>query len=64
MTKEELLKDIVFHQALLESLWPLEPTSTEFILSSALRHLHAVIEDDFELAKIYKNTYWDSVESR
>lgn len=53
------LKEIVEHQATMESLWILNPTITEAMLQSALRHLHAVIEKDYELANIYKDRYWN-----
>lgn len=51
-------KEIVKHQAEMESLWLMEPTLQEHILMSALRHLHAVIEGDAEVAEIYKSEYW------
>lgn len=54
----EELKEIVNHQAEIESLWLLAPTISEHLLMSALRHLHAVIEGDEEMADLYKVAYW------
>lgn len=53
------LKNIVNHQAEIETLWLMHPTITEHLLISALRHLHAAIEGDQELAEFYKNEYWE-----
>ena len=56
-TKE--LLDIVQHQASLQSLWLMEPTIVEALLQAALRHLHAIIEDDLVAAKRAKDFYWN-----
>lgn len=56
---DEELADIVQHQASLESLWLLEPTITEALLMAAIRHLHAVIENNPRAAKAAKEIYWD-----
>jgi hypothetical protein len=56
---EKRLIEIVNHQANMESLWLLNPTMTEALLMSALRHLHAVIEGDTILAEIQKQYYWN-----
>lgn len=53
------LEDVVKHQAEMQSLWIKNPTATEVILMAALRHLHALIEDDPHMAKICKEFYWD-----
>jgi hypothetical protein len=53
------LKDIVNHQAFMESLWALEPTINEAMLQAALRHIHAVIEGNEEMAEKAKNIYWN-----
>lgn len=53
------LQKIVDHQAGMESLWLMYPTITEAALMAALRHLHAVIEDDEVSAKEAKKHYWD-----
>jgi hypothetical protein len=53
------LKQIISHQANMKSLWLLNPTITEHILQSALRHLHAVIEGDELMAKEMKKVYWE-----
>lgn len=53
------LKEIVEHQANMETLWTLHPTITEAALQAALRHLHAIIENDNDLAEFYKHAYWD-----
>lgn len=60
MTRDELLKQIVEHQANMELLWDPQVKSLELaMLQSALRHLHAVIEGDFELAVQVKKQYWN-----
>lgn len=57
------LKEIVEHQAKMQSLWALpidRPiTFSEAMLAAALRHLHAVIEGDELMAKAAKKLYWD-----
>jgi len=54
------LKEIVEHQANMETMWlDSPPTIAEAMLQSALRHLHAVIEGDAEMAKLSKENYWD-----
>jgi hypothetical protein len=58
MTPKQNLKEIVIHQANMEGLWPMHPTIQEHLLISALRHLHAVIEGDEEMADLYKPEYW------
>lgn len=59
MTRDELLKQIVEHQANMETLWLSAPTFGEAMLQSALRHLHAAIEGDLELAEQVKKQYWN-----
>ena len=53
------LAEIVAHQANLESLWLMHPTITEALLMAALRHLHAVIENNPVAAKAAKRIYWN-----
>lgn len=54
---------IVNHQANTPSLWstPLDgaPSLHETMLQAALRHLHAVIEGTPEIAKLFKEQYWE-----
>ena len=53
------IEKIVEHQANMESLWPGEfPPIKVALLGAALRHLHAVIEGDYEAAKKAKQIYW------
>ena len=57
--RDEQLKEILNHQAEIQSLWLLYPTITEHLLISALRHLHAVIEGDRDAAEAAKKIYWN-----
>lgn len=57
MNQKEL-QSIVDYQAELESLWTDTASITEHMLQAALRHLHAVIEGDEEMAELYKPVYW------
>ncbi len=74
MTEEQIkeLKEVVKHQANMESLWgctvvPAENsrvlsyamTFQESVLMGALRHIHAVIEGDLEVAEDAKKQYWN-----
>lgn len=56
--KQKLLEEIANHQANLSILWLAKPTFGEAMLMAALRHLHAVIEDDPEIAEHQKSLYW------
>lgn len=59
MTKLQRLKEIVEHQSNL-NIWPAEKVRlSEGLLAAALRHLHAVIEDDEVAEKLAKQIYWD-----
>jgi hypothetical protein len=49
--------DLVLHQAKDESLWCEARTIGEANIQLALRHLHAVIEDDHKAAEQYANKY-------
>ena len=53
-----IVQQIVEKQSSMESLWIANPTFTEMILISALRHLHAVVEGDSLTAETAKNVYW------
>lgn len=53
------LKEIVNHQAKMESLWLAHPTLIEAMQQAALRHLHAVIENDPIIAEEFKKAYWE-----
>lgn len=62
MTEEQIqkLKEAVDHQANMHTLWPPVPASIhEALIASALRHLHAIIEGDFEMEILAKAEYWD-----
>lgn len=65
MTESQIkeLKEIVNHQANMESLWAMpiykQPTIMESLLCAALRHLHAVIEGDGRFAAHVKEQYWN-----
>jgi hypothetical protein len=52
--------EIIAHQANLESLWAMHPTTiNEALLQAALRHLHAAIEGDEASAQEAKGRYWN-----
>lgn len=53
------IKEILEHQAQMESLWLINPTITESILQAALRHLTAVLQGQPVMAKIAKDMYWN-----
>lgn len=53
------LTEIVEHQSNMESLWLAKPSLVEAMLLAALRHLHAVIEGDAEIAERAKKVYWN-----
>ena len=57
------IKEVVDHQADMETLWskPIDrlPTMAESALQAALRHLHAVIENQPFIAETYKKAYWE-----
>ncbi len=56
----ETLKQIVEHQAEMESLWNLDMFNRQVsLLTAALRHLHAVIEGDVITADLAKRCYWE-----
>lgn len=52
------IKEILEHQADMESLWTLDPTITEALLQAALRHLTAVLQGEPVMAKLSKDMYW------
>jgi len=52
------IKAVVDHQANMECLWVDKPLITEQTLMAALRHLHAVIENDHMEAERSKKQYW------
>ena len=60
MNKHEELLEIVNHQTEMASLWSINPTAPEAMLQAALRHLHAVIEDDPAEAEAAKKIYWEA----
>jgi hypothetical protein len=57
------LKRVIEHQANMESLWAEPfgrlPTVHETLLKAALRHLHAIIENDQTAAFRAHKIYWD-----
>lgn len=53
------LAEIVKQQAEMQSFWLSKPTINEHLLQVALRHLHAVIENDPVTAAKMKKEYWD-----
>lgn len=54
---------VINHQANMDSLWAepfgRKPTLEETILRAALRHLHAIVEKDYEAAFRAHRIYWD-----
>lgn len=59
IVNEKKIKEIVNHQAEMDSLWFTPETIGEHILISALRHLHAVIEGDEKASELAKRQYWN-----
>ncbi len=62
MTEKQIkeLNKIVSHQAEMESLWPgVFPSLHLALMGAALRHLHAVIENDWVTAQKSKDVYWE-----
>lgn len=56
--KDEL-RDTIEHQAGMESLWCRPNTIGEAILQAALRHLHAIVDEDPEIAYLSRQQYWN-----
>jgi hypothetical protein len=57
------LKRVINHQAEMQTLWSEPygrlPTMQETVLKAALRHLHAIVEKDNNLAFKAHKVYWD-----
>lgn len=52
------IKEILEHQANMESLWCFSGTVSESLLQAALRHLTAELQGEPVMAKIAKDQYW------
>lgn len=64
VNKDQALRLIVLHQSNIECLWGDaedggKVSINEALLRFALRHLHAVIEDDHEYAAKVMPKYWN-----
>lgn len=57
--KIEELKKVIAHQADMETLWCTNVGISEFMTQMALRHLHAIVEDEPKRALECKQTYWE-----
>ena len=53
------LKEVCDRQAGIESFWLLNPRIGEYLFMAALRHLHAIVEEDEEAAERAKKKYWN-----